>query len=66
MMAGFPLRTDCPPVVADSFLFSYERDFVRSLSDDTLADIIEACNSLSRYLDGLLNIQHHVFGEMVT
>ena len=68
MMVGIPLRTNCPPLVAHLFffLFSYERDFDRSLSDDTLADIIEACNLLSRYLDDLLNSQYHFFGGMVT
>ena len=29
-----------------------------SLSDDTQADVIEAFNSTSRYLDGLLNIDN--------
>ena len=42
--------------VADSFLFCYERDFMTTLSDDNQADIIEAFNSTSRYLDDPLNI----------
>ena len=40
------------------FLFCYERDFILSLSDNNQADIIEAFNSTSRYLDGLLNIDN--------
>ena len=36
-----------------------------SLSDDNLADIIEAFNSNSRYLDDLLNIDNPYFEGMV-
>ena len=36
-----------------------------SLSDDNQADIIEAFNSTSRYLDDLLNIDHSYFEEKV-
>ena len=46
------MSTNCAPLVADLFLFFYERDFMTSLSDDNQADIIEAFNSTSRYLDG--------------
>ena len=45
--------TNCAPLVADLFLFCYERHFVLSLSDNNQTDIIEASNSNSRYLDDL-------------
>ena len=44
----------CAPLVADVFLFRYERDFMMSLSDDKQADIIYAFNTTSRYLDDIL------------
>ena len=47
------------------FLFCYERDFMLSLSDNNQADIIEAFNSTSRYLDDLLNIDNPYFEQMV-
>ena len=53
---GIPMGTNCAPLVADLFLFCYERDFMMSLSGDKDAEIIEAFNSTSRYLDGQLNI----------
>ena len=31
-----PMGTNCAPLVADLFLFCYERDFMMSLSDDKL------------------------------
>ena len=37
----------CAPLVADLFLFCYERDFMLSLSDNYQTDIIEAFNSTS-------------------
>ena len=45
------MGTNCAPLVADLFLFCYERDFMLSLSDYNQTDIIEAFNSYSRYLD---------------
>ena len=44
------------PLVADLFLFCYERDFMKSLTKEKRYDMINAFNSTSRYLDDLLNI----------
>ena len=33
-MVGIPMGTNCAPLVADLFLFCYERDFMLSLSDN--------------------------------
>ena len=59
------MGTNCTPLVADLFLFCYERDFILSLSDNNQADIIEAFRSTSRYLDDLLNIDNPYFEQMV-
>ena len=40
-VVGIPMGTNCAPLVADLFLFSYERDFMMSLSDDKHVDVIE-------------------------
>ena len=57
-IVGIPMGTNCAPLVADLFLFCYEGDFMLSLSDNNQADIIDAFNSTSRYLDDLLNIDN--------
>ena len=57
---------DCTPVVADLFLFCYDRNFVMSLSDDKQADIIDVFNTRSRYMDGILNINNVYFDNMVS
>ena len=62
---GIPMGTNCAPLVADLFLFCYERDFMKSFSRENQADIIEAFNSTSRYLDDLLNIDNIYFDQMV-
>ena len=49
----------------DLFLYFYERDFMDSLNHDNEADVIEAFNSASRYLDDLLNIDNPHFEGMV-
>ena len=48
-IVGIPMGTYCAPLVADLFLFCYERDFMKDLSCDNQADVINAFNSTSRY-----------------
>ena len=55
-IVGIPMGTYCAPLVADLFLFCYERDFMLSLSDNNQTNIFETFNPTSRYLDDLLNI----------
>ena len=62
-IVGIPMDTYCDPLVAD--LFCYKRDFMLSLVDNNLTNIIEAFNSPSRYLDELLNIDNPYFERMV-
>ena len=64
-IVGIPMGTNCAPLVADLFLFCYERDFMLSLSEDNESGVIEAFNSTSRYLDDLLNIDNNFFDSMV-
>ena len=56
---------NCAPLIADSFLFGYERDFMKNLFSDNQADVIKAFNLTSRYLDDLLNIDNPYFEGMV-
>ena len=66
-IVGIPMDTNCAPLVADLFLFYYERDFMLSLSDDNQSEVIEAFksrNSTSRYLDDQLNIDNNFFDNM--
>ena len=59
------MGTNCALLAAVLFLFCYERYFIKSLSRENQADIIEAFNSTSRYLDDLLNIYNIYFDLMM-
>ena len=63
---GIPMGTNCAPLVANLFLFCYERDLMMSFSDDKQDDIVYAFNTTSRYLDDILNIDYVYFDNMVT
>ena len=65
-VVGIPMCSNYAPLVADLFLFSYERDFMMYLSDDKQADVIDAFNTASRYLDDILNINNVYFDTMVS
>ena len=60
------MGTNCAPLVADLFLFCYERVFMLSLSDDKQADVIDALNITSRYLDDISNINNVYFDNIVS
>ena len=60
------MGTSCAPLIADLFLFCYERDFMMSFSDNKQSDIIDALNTTSGYLDDILNINSVYFYNMVS
>ena len=60
------MGTNCAHLVADVPLFCYERDLMMSLSDEKQADIVDAFNTTSRYLDDILNINNVYFDNMVS
>ena len=57
---GIPMGTNCAPLVADLFLFCYEK----SLTKEKRYDLIDAFNSTSRYIDDLLNLDNIHFESM--
>ena len=60
------MGTNCAHLVADLFLLCYELDAMMSLSDDKQADVIDAFNTTSRYLDDILNINNVYFDNLVS
>ena len=60
------MGTSCVPLIADLFLFCYQRDFIMSLSNDKQADIIEAFNTTSGCLGDILIINNDYFDNMVS
>ena len=64
-IVGIPMGTNCAPLVADLFLFCYERDFMLSLSENNQSGVIESFNSTSRYVDDPLDIDNNFVDSMV-
>ena len=60
------MGTNCAPLIADLFLFCFDRDFMMSLSHDKQADVIDGFNTTSRYLEDILNINNVYFDNMVS
>ena len=58
------MGTNCAPLVADLFFYTATNTAMDYLSHDNQADVIEAFNSTSRYLDELLNIDNPYFEGM--
>ena len=65
-IVGIPIGTNCALLVADLFLFCYERDFMTSFSDVKQAEIIEAFKSASGCLGSLLDVDNPCFEGMVS
>ena len=54
-VVGILMGTNCaPPMVADLFLFCYERDFMMSLLMIRRLILLTLFNTTSRYLDDIL------------
>ena len=53
------MDTNCAPLVADLFLYCYERDFMDSLNHESQADVtcIEAFHVTFMYLDAIFKIK---------
>ena len=60
------MGTNCASLIANLFLFCYERDFMMSLSDDKQADIIDVFDTTAKYLYGILNINNAYYDNMVS
>ena len=57
---GIPMGTDCAPLVADLFLFSYEFEFMKSLIRTDLPVAAKFSNTC-RYIDDLLTLNNPDF-----
>ena len=65
-IVGIQMGTNCAALVADLFLFCYERDFMISHSEEKQSEVIEAFSWTSSYLDYLLNIDNKYFDGLIS
>ena len=60
-IVGIPMGTNCAPLIADLFLYCYERDFMSDLQKLKRFDLIDMFNDTSRYLDDIFTIDNPEF-----
>ena len=64
-IVGIPMGTNCAPLIADLFLYCYERDFMSNLQKSKQFDLIDKFNDTSRYLDDIFTIDNPTFAEHI-
>jgi hypothetical protein len=62
---GIPMGTNCAPLLADLFLYSYEAEFVQKLLRDNNKKLALSFNHTFRYIDDVLSINKHNFHNYV-
>ena len=63
-IVGIPMGTNCAPLIADLFLYCYERDFMSDLQKSKRHDLIDMFNDTSRYLDDIFTIDNPEIWEI--
>jgi hypothetical protein len=64
-VGGIPLGTNCAPLLADLFLYSYESEFLQKLVKDKKIHEARAFNFSYRYIDDVLSINKSRFTEFL-
>ena len=62
-VVGIPMDTNCAPLLADLFLYSYESEFLQKLVKDKKIHEARAFNFTYRYIDDVLSINNSRFAE---
>ena len=64
-VVGIPMGTNCAPLLADLFLYSYESEFLQKLVKDKKIHEARAFNFTYRYIDDVLSINNSIFAEFL-
>ena len=62
---GIPMGTNCAPLLADLFLYSYEADFIQGLLKKNEKSLARSFNFTFRYIDDVLSLNNSKFSEFV-
>ena len=58
---GIPMGTNCAPLLADIFMYSYEAEFIQSLLSTGMKWLASQFNFTFRYIDDTLSISNPDF-----
>ena len=64
-VVGIPMGTNCAPLLADLFVYSYESEFLQKLVKDKKIHEARAFNFTYRYIDDVLSINNFRFAEFL-
>jgi hypothetical protein len=59
------MDTNCAPLLADLFLYSYEAEFVQKLLQENNKTLVVSFNHTFRYIDDVVSINNHNFHNHV-
>ena len=62
-IVGIPMGTNCAPLLADIFLYSYEAEFIQSLFSTGKKKLASQFNFTYRYIDDVLSINNPDFAN---
>ena len=61
LIVGIPMGTNCAPLIADIFLYSYEAELIQSLLSTGRKQLASRFNFTYRYIDDVLSINNPEF-----
>ena len=64
-IVGIPMGTNCAPLLADIFLYSYEAEFIQSLLSTGRKQLASRFNFTYRYIDDVLSINNPEFEDFL-
>ncbi len=62
---GIPMGTNCAPLLADLFLYSYEADFIQELLKKNEKKLARSFNFMFCYIDDVLSLNNFRLGNFV-
>ena len=65
-MVGIPMETNCAPLLADLFLYSYENEFLDKLIKEGKRKLARRFNLSYRYIDDLISFNNKRFKEFIS
>ena len=65
-MVGIPMGTNCAPLLADLFLYSYENEFLDKIIKEGKRKLARRFNLSYRYIDDLISFNNKRFKEFIS
>ena len=64
-IVGIPMATNCAPLLANLFLYSYEADFIQGVLKKNKKKLARSFNFTFHYIDDVFSLNKSRFGDFV-